>query len=138
MARVKKNECGEHVQCVSGSLNLSSGDLDISVFDKDGGGRKVKSLFHKRNTLIEIRRLQKYSGLLIRRRPLIRLLKSVMVRINSRFTLRRRGAIIFHEAVEGFIGSILEDSNLCAAHAKRQTVVSRDVNLACRIRRCVK
>merc|ERR1712227_292371 len=91
----------------------------------------------KGGALIEIRRLQKFCGLLIRRRPLCRLLKSVLVSYNSRYTLRRRGGIIFHEAIEGFIGSVLEDSNLCAAHAKRQTVVSRDVTLACRIRRCV-
>ena len=38
------------------------------------------------------------------------------------------------EAAEGYLVSIFEDSNLCAIHAKRVTIMVRDIQLARRIR----
>ena len=39
-----------------------------------------------------------------------------------------------HEASEAYLVSMLEDANLCAIHARRQTLMKKDVNLALRIR----
>ena len=38
------------------------------------------------------------------------------------------------EAAEAYLVSIFEDSNLCAIHAKRVTIMVRDIQLARRIR----
>ena len=39
-----------------------------------------------------------------------------------------------HESAEAYLVNMLEDANLCAIHAKRQTLMKKDVNLALRIR----
>ena len=38
------------------------------------------------------------------------------------------------EAVEAFLVHLLEDANLCAIHAKRATIMQKDIQLARRIR----
>ena len=38
-----------------------------------------------------------------------------------------------HKAAESYLVNLLEDANLLAIHAKRVTVQSRDIQLACRI-----
>ena len=38
------------------------------------------------------------------------------------------------EAAEAYIVGLFEDTNLCAVHAKRQTVLKKDMMLALRIR----
>ena len=45
------------------------------------------------------------------------------------------GAILaLQEAAEAYLVGLLEDSNLCAIHAKRVTIMPRDMQLARRIR----
>ena len=41
--------------------------------------------------------------------------------------------ICLQEAAEAFLVSLLEDTNLCAIHAKRVTIMPKDVQLARRI-----
>ena len=38
------------------------------------------------------------------------------------------------EASEAYLISLFEDSNLCTIHAKRCTIMPKDMQLACRIR----
>ena len=40
----------------------------------------------------------------------------------------------FQEAVEAYLVGIFEDTNLCAIHAKRVTIMPKDVQLAQRLR----
>ena len=49
-----------------------------------------------------------------------------------RFQSSAIGAL--QEAAEAYIGSIFEDANLCAIHAKRVTIQSKDIQLARRLR----
>ena len=45
------------------------------------------------------------------------------------------GAILaIQESAEAYLTHLFEDSNLCAIHAKRVTVMKRDIQLARRIR----
>jgi len=50
--------------------------------------------------------------------------------------LRFQGTAILalQEASEAYLVSIFEDSNLCAIHAKRVTIMPKDVQLARRVR----
>ena len=45
-----------------------------------------------------------------------------------------QGLQALQEAAEAYIVGVFEDTNLCAIHAKRQTVYKKDMDLARRIR----
>lgn len=42
--------------------------------------------------------------------------------------------ILFQEASEAYLVGLFEDTNLCAIHAKRVTIMPKDIQLARRIR----
>jgi histone H3/H4 len=42
--------------------------------------------------------------------------------------------LALQEAAEAYLVSLFEDTNLCAIHAKRVTIMSKDLQLAKRIR----
>ncbi len=50
--------------------------------------------------------------------------------------LRFQGSAVMalQEAAEAYLVSLFEDTNLCAIHAKRVTIMPRDMQLARRIR----
>ena len=50
--------------------------------------------------------------------------------------MRFRGDAILalQEAAEAYLVSLMEDTNLCAIHAKRVTIMPKDIQLARRIR----
>ena len=50
------------------------------------------------------------------------------------YRLQARAMLALQEGTEAFLVSLLEDSNLCAIHVKRVTVMPRDLQLAKRIR----
>ena len=43
-------------------------------------------------------------------------------------------ATLFQEASEAYLVGLFEDTNLCAIHAKRVTIMPKDIQLARRIR----
>lgn len=58
-----------------------------------------------------------------------------MVTVNSEITRWQSQAIqALQEAAEAFIVHLFEDTNLCAIHAKRVTIMQKDIQLARRIR----
>ncbi len=84
--------------------------------------------------LREIRRYQKSTELLIRKLPFQRLVREIAqeYRTECRFTAGCMSAL--QEASEAFLTGLFEDSNLCAIHAKRVTVMPKDIQLARRLR----
>jgi len=85
--------------------------------------------------LAMIRKYQKSTELLIRRRPFQRLVREVAKGFSTddvRFTSHALAA--FHEASEAYLVNLFQDVNLCAIHAKRVTVMCKDMQLARRIR----
>ena len=84
--------------------------------------------------LREIRRYQKSSELLIRRMPFQRLVRE-MAQTHNPYVRFQSGAILaLQESAEAYLVGLLEDSNLCAIHAKRVTIMPKDIQLARRIR----
>ena len=85
--------------------------------------------------LHEIRRYQKSTELLIRKLPfqqLVRELAQDLNKINIRF---QSGVIMaLQEASEAYLVGLLEDANLCTVHAKRVTIMTKDIQLAWWIR----
>ncbi|KIY74031.1 histone-fold-containing protein [Cylindrobasidium torrendii FP15055 ss-10] len=90
--------------------------------------------------LREIRKYQKSTDLLIRKLPFSRLVREIALELttdtNDEYELRWQSSAIqaLQEATEAFLVHLFEDANLCALHAKRVTIMQRDIQLARRIR----
>ncbi|KAH7299785.1 hypothetical protein KP509_24G029300 [Ceratopteris richardii] len=82
----------------------------------------------------EIRHYQKTAELLIPRRPFARVVKKELQRYCAGLRIQALALEALQEAAEAFLISMLEDSNLCAIHAKRVTIQPKDIQLARRIR----
>ncbi len=85
--------------------------------------------------LREIRKYQKSTDLLIRKLPFQRLVREISQDF-GKDTLRFQSTAILalQEATEAYLVSLFEDTNLCAIHAKRVTIMPKDIQLARRIR----
>ncbi|XP_068167136.1 histone H3-like centromeric protein A [Antennarius striatus] len=85
--------------------------------------------------LMEIRKYQKSTDLLLRKAPFSRLVREVCQKF-SRESLKWQvyALLAIQEAAEAFLVLLLSDANLCAIHAKRVTLFPRDIQLARRIR----
>jgi len=84
--------------------------------------------------LREIRRFQKSTELLIRKIPFQRLVREICADFKPylRFQSSAMGAL--QEASEAYLVGLFEDTNLVALHAKRVTIMVKDMQLARRIR----
>ncbi|KAG2433552.1 hypothetical protein HYH02_012669 [Chlamydomonas schloesseri] len=89
--------------------------------------------------LREIRKYQKSTELLIRRAPFQRLVREIANKGapggQAEFRWRADALEALQEAAEAHLIAMLEDSNLCAIHAKRVTIMPKDMQLAKRLRR---
>lgn len=90
----------------------------------------------KRGTvaLREIRKYQKSTELLIRRAPFQRLVREICQPLKPDFMFRKEALEALQEAAEAHLITLMEDSNLCAIHAKRVTIMPKDMQLARRMR----
>lgn len=72
--------------------------------------------------LREIRRYQKTTDLLIRKLPFQRLVREIAQDFRSGLRFQSSAIGALQEAVEAYLVSLFEDTNLCALHAKRVTI----------------
>ncbi|KAL7478522.1 hypothetical protein ACHAW6_004285 [Cyclotella cf. meneghiniana] len=110
--------------------------------------------------LREIRRYQKSTDLLIRKRelehclafgtcyyiltcvyrhcypvvPFQRLVREIAQDFKSDLRFQGSAVLALQEAAEAYLVGLFEDTNLCAIHAKRVTIMPKDIQLARRIR----
>ena len=115
---------------------------------KKGGQKAPKGGVKKRYryqpgtvALKQIRQYQKSTELLIRKLPFQRLVREIagdsdVIRSPLCGKVRFQSAAIMalQEASEAYLVGLFEDSNLCAIHAKRVTIMPKDIQLARRIR----
>ena len=80
--------------------------------------------------LREIRRYQKSTELLIRKLPFQRLIQEIIFEHKQDYWLAPAAAGALQEAVEAYLVGLFEDTNLCAIHAKRVTIMPKDIQLA--------
>nr|XP_057903440.1 uncharacterized protein LOC131102001 [Doryrhamphus excisus]XP_057903441.1 uncharacterized protein LOC131102001 [Doryrhamphus excisus] len=103
-------------------------------------GRPPKSPKKRRfrpgtKALMEIRKYQKSTDLLLRKVPFSRLVREVCQNFSGGALRWQVFALLaLQEAAEAFLVMLFSDANLCAIHAKRVTLFPRDVQLARRIR----
>ena len=84
--------------------------------------------------LREIRRYQKSTDLLIRKLPFQRLVREIAQDYKTDLRFQAASIHALQEATEDYLVGLFEDTNLCAIHAKRVTIMPKDMQLACRIK----
>ncbi|KAI0053570.1 histone-fold-containing protein [Auriscalpium vulgare] len=92
--------------------------------------------------LREIRKYQKSTDLLLRKLPFARVVREIamdMITDMNDYSVaglrwQTSAILALQEASEAFLVHMFEDANLCAIHAKRVTIMTRDIHLARRIR----
>ena len=99
-----------------------------------GGVKKPHRFRPGTVALREIRRYQKSTELLLRKLPFQRLVREVASEYKSDLRFQASAIAALQEATEAYMVSLFEDSNLCAIHGKRVTVMPKDMQLAKRIR----
>lgn len=82
----------------------------------------------------EIRKYQKSTELLIRKIPFQRLVREIAQDFKTDLRFQTSAILALQEASEAYLVGLFEDSNLCAIHARRVTVMPKDMQLARRIR----
>ena len=84
--------------------------------------------------LREIRKFQKSTDLLIRKLPFQRVVREIAQDYKNDLRFQSQAVLALQEASEAYLVGLFEDTNLCAIHAKRVTIMLKDMQLARRIR----
>ena len=84
--------------------------------------------------LREIRRYQKSTDLLLKKAPFQRLVREIAQEHKNDLRFQSSAVMALQEASEAYLVGLFEDTNLCAIHAKRVTIMPKDMQLARRIR----
>lgn len=84
--------------------------------------------------LREIRKYQKTTDLLIRKAPFMRLAREIAGDVKEGLRFQSSALLAVQESTEAYMISLLSDTNLCAIHARRVTIMPRDLKLARRLR----
>ncbi|KAM7311209.1 histone H3-like [Ixodes scapularis] len=80
--------------------------------------------------LLEICRYQKLTELLIRKLPFPRLVLEIVQDFKTDLRFQSSAVMALQEASEAYLVSLFKDTNLCAIHAKRVTIMPKDIQLA--------
>lgn len=83
---------------------------------------------------MEIRKYQKSTDLLIRKLPFQRLVREIAEGVKRDLRFQSTAVMALQEAAEAYLVGLFEDTNRCAIHAKRVTIMPKDMMLARRIR----
>ena len=84
--------------------------------------------------LQEICHYQKHTNLLIHKLPFQRLIRELTQKFKVNVRFRSSALMAIQEAAEAYLVRLFKDTNLCAIHAKRVTIMPKDIQLARRIR----
>ena len=95
-------------------------------------GRLVKPHRYRVGTaaLKDIRHFQKTTALLIRKLPFQRLVREIAQDYKTDLRFQSAAVLCLQEAAEAYLVGLFEDTNLCAIHAKRVTIMPKDIQLA--------
>lgn len=112
------------------SLNKSE-----QVGNQKKKGKKKRLRFKPgMKALREIRNFQKSTDLLIHKLPFVRLVKEITLNFHHSLQWQSIALEAIQHASEDYIIGLMEDANLSALHAKRVTIMPKDIQLARRIR----
>lgn len=111
------------------------------VSQKRGGSVKVGAVAKKpfryrpgTRAIREIRKYQRNTDLLISKLPFQRLVREVAEAYKIDMRFQSTAILALQEASEAYLVGLFEDTNLCAMHAGRVTIMPKDMQLSRRIR----
>ena len=95
-------------------------------------GRQVKPHRYRLGTvaLQDIHHFQKTSALLIRKLPFQRLVREIAQDFKTDLQFQSAAILCLQEAAEAYLVRLFDDANLCAIHARRVTIMPKDIQLA--------
>ena len=111
--------------------------LNKKTAPADGGVKEARKKNRFRPgtvALREIKRYQKQTSNLLPRAPFHRLVRQICRDIDGELRFQSQALVALQEAAEAYLTGVFEDANLCAIHAKRVTLMKKDMELARRIR----
>lgn len=86
------------------------------------------------NVIRDIRKYQKSTDLMLKKLPFQRLVREIAQSIRHDLRFQSSALLAIQEATESYLTTLFEETNLCAIHAKRITILPKDMFLARRIR----
>ncbi len=84
--------------------------------------------------LRNIRKYQKSTDLLFRKLPFQRLVKEIASTYFSGLRFQSTAVLALQEVAEAYLVGLFKDMQICAIHAKRVTIMPKDMQLTRRIR----
>jgi histone H3 len=118
-------------------LNLKSSSFKSCP--TNGGVKKAHRYRPGTVAIMEIRKYQKTTDLLIPKASFQRLVKEITNTITSGptggdgYRFQSAALLALHESSEAHLISIMQNTNLCAIHAHRVTIDPRDMKLAIKL-----
>lgn len=132
MVRTKESQV---VGGASGRKSKSPKRVAKSTSPSSSGDKPRRRYRPGERALREIRFYQKNTDLCIRRLPFARLVKEVQTYFSRKeYRWQAQAMLALQEAAEAHLVGLFEDAYLCSIHAKRVTLMVKDMQLARRIR----
>ena len=113
-------------------LQLTLGDkAPQKAFLQAGKVKKTRKYWPGTVAFWEIQQFQKSTEFLIRKLPFSQLVHEIALEV-GKYDLCFKGSTIIclQEVAEAYVVGLMEDANLCAIHAKRVTIMPKDIQLA--------
>jgi len=102
---------------------------------KAGGKAAVKRLYRPGTVALrDILKFQRSGELLISKLPFQRLAREIAQEYTNSPRFSASAVLALQEASEAYLVGLFQDAQLCAIHGKRVTVMTKDIQLARRIR----
>jgi histone H3/H4 len=117
--------------------SVSKGSAKKAKVSKSASGNSVKRTRRFRAGTIALREIHRYqrgTELLLRKAPFQRLVREISLVGKDGLRFQSAAVLAIQEATEAYLISLLADTNLCAVHTRRVTIMPKDLHLARRLR----
>ena len=131
MARTKLQAAKKNLSGVQKPSKVASQKAKKATEDGETQKRRTRP---GAKALREIRKYQRSTDSIVPRAPLQRIIKEITGKYmpDARYSIGAIEAV--HQCIEAYMVGLFEDTGLCAVHARRKTIMTRDMRLARRIR----
>ena len=93
-----------------------------------GGVKKSRCYRPGTVALCKIRKYQKSPELLIRKAPFQCLVREIAINFKSDLRMQSTALVALQEALEAYLVCLFSDTNECAIHGKRVTIMPKDTS----------
>ena len=131
MARTKLQAAKKNMKGVQKPAKGQSQGVKKSTQDEVTHKRRARPGV---KALREIKQYQRSTDTIVPRAPLQRIVKDITSKYMPEARYSHGALEAVHQCLESYMVALFEDTGLCAVHAKRMTIMTRDMKLARRIR----